>query len=163
MLRLTYATMHDAARLYGWRTDPVASENSRESAPITFADHLAWLAKQLDRSDRGLYVASDPETSRYVGTCRADVSQTDVTLSIAVDPRYRGHGYAEQMLTALMHRCAEHLNGRVFRAVIKDTNVASLRAFWSVGFRLADSQAGRLSGEVVLEYPSRHDDEREPT
>lgn len=131
-LTLRAAKREDGAKLLAWRNDPLTREMSISSAPVTPAEHEAFLARSLDATDRVLCIAEDGGAA--VGTVRLDAKASgEWEISLTVAPDARGRGYATRML-----RAAEGLarsRGAVrLVAVLKPTNARSVAAFRGAGY-----------------------------
>jgi RimJ/RimL family protein N-acetyltransferase len=149
-LFLRPVTWEDAACLYAWRMTDSSRAMSGSTAPFTFSQHLAWLSARLptpiaDDSTRLLiawnYSDSMRRPSHRVGMVRFDQDLSGdllgAVLSIIVDERHRGRGYSEQILRLACAQCAPWTS---LVAFIKPDNMASLCAFWAVGFRVNEAR-----------------------
>ena len=120
---LTPATKDDAFYFYQLRIDPVASRMSRRRAP-TWAEHMEWWDRTKDYRFVGY------ATYRKVGTIRLAL---DGTVSIIVDPIFRGMGYGTEMLRALdSHARSAGITHML--AEIAPENVPSQQAFTKAGW-----------------------------
>ena len=131
-LTLRRATQDDAVLLLAWRNDDVTRAASRSNAPVTLAEHAAWLGVALADPARHLYVAE--VAGLPVGTGRLDVlTDASAEVSVTVAPDARGLGYGPAIIDALC-RAAEALGIPHVIAVILAGNTPSLRAFLRAGF-----------------------------
>lgn len=120
------ATMEDAAMLHEWRNDDLTCEQSINSEPVPWDDHVAWLKNSLSNVHRVLMVAElDGEP---VGTVRIDHGK-ESELSWTVAPAHRGKGLGAAMV-------AKGGGHYPFIAHIKRGNIASRKIAEKVGFRL---------------------------
>jgi len=130
---LRRATMDDAALLHAWRNDPSVRAVSHNPGEIAFADHCRWLEASLARTDRHVLVAE--RRGAPVGTLRFDVAGGRATVSIAVDPRFRGSGIGPAILDAGHAWIAANAPSvAALRAEIRPGNEASARAFLAAGY-----------------------------
>ncbi len=145
------AQLSDWARLYAWRNDPEACEQFL-SGPVTLSEHMDWLRKTVADERVQLFVVTALSwagtalaSHTPVATCRIDA---DGGVSIAVAPEHRRKGYASVI--------ASHLVGfgKPLYALVKVTNIASLRAFASAGFTYSGVKDGLgiKDAVVLLEY-----------
>lgn len=140
-MMLRPATSDDWARLFCMRNDEVARTNSLEEKFVELTEHLAWLKRTLKDKQIELFVAVDHTRGVTVGYARLDYqSDKDVICSLAIDAPQRGHGYAAQVINALLETVS-HTRAKRMIAVVKSTNYPSLRAFASCGFSVASSNA----------------------
>lgn len=162
-MTLRLATIDDWARLFAWRNDPDAVAASWSAAPVRCEEHMKWLRATIGDSSTALFVAYDSERGafpserlqprrRYVGTGRLDLGKKAVTVSVTVDRRHRGCGYAVQIIDGLLEWLREdkRWTDRRIVAEIKPANLASLRAFAACGFIVARATDERIELERVL-------------
>lgn len=154
MIKLREALFEDAARLYALRMDGDAVAYSGTEGPESFLAHLVWLEQRLSHPEQTvIVVARETDSSECVGYARLDHNgDRSVVVSVAVDKRWRGRGYARQIVTELTGVAL-----RVFPtharlvAVVKEDNLVSLRLFWGLGFRPPRGGGPREDGRVELE------------
>jgi UDP-2,4-diacetamido-2,4,6-trideoxy-beta-L-altropyranose hydrolase len=139
-LTLRPASQADAQLLFDWRNDPMTRQNSMDTRPVAWSEHLRWLAASLARSDRRLLVA---EIDRQrVGTVRLDYVAEHCTLSWTVAPAHRGRGVGQAMVA----KAVAEAGVTVVLAAIKEGNMASARIAEACGF----SRVGSSDDGIVL-------------
>lgn len=145
-LVLRPATLDDGEQLWLWRNDPVTRAQSRTSVPITWAEHIRWLAAFFDRPGGKLYLAE--RDALPVGVVRFEpLAPRGYEISIAVAPEMRGSGCGKALLEA---GCA-HLPAGPIYASVRHDNAASRRLFASCGFeRVKDVEPGFLRYALEL-------------
>jgi len=129
------ATLQDARLLWQWRNDPVTRAGSRNSEPVPWPEHLAWVESSLIREDRLLLVLED-ETGP-AGTVRWDLGQEgehEWEVSITVAPERRGQSLSRPILGAAEVALSELSRARAtgltaYLAMVHIDNQASLRLF----------------------------------
>ena len=134
-MRLRDARYEDARLLWEWRNDQVTRTGFRNTAPVAWEEHLAWLRAALDDQDIVLLVAEDQKGP--VGTIRFDRNGPRSEVSVTIAPTRRG----ERRSRALIQRGTERVGGTV-DAYVKPSNEASRRAFEAAGYRLIDGGDG---------------------
>lgn len=130
------ATLDDAGFLYSLRTDPDVVAASNAASPASPAHHVLWLQRALENNRARLFIVEDEEP---IGHCRLDVSYDGVTaeVSIALVRSARGRGIGTNALNLLAREAAAgHI--RWLEAVIKETNVASRKAFLNAGYSVEE-------------------------
>lgn len=136
-LTLVPATLDHARAMLAWRNHPSIRAVSRQSTEIPFEDHLAWLERTLDRSDRHLWVAM--AGTRAVGVIRFDERPAagHAEVSLYLDPDLQGLGLGGQLLAAGEAR----LRGRItaIDAEVLPGNEASQALFRSAGYQRVDA------------------------
>jgi len=109
-------------------------EQSINTEPIIWDDHLAWIQRNLSNPSRQIYIFE--EDGKPVGTCRIDKEKKDgqdiYELSWTVAPPSRGKGVGKRMLSSLLENSV--LQGQKKKAVIKEGNLASEKMVLHFGF-----------------------------
>lgn len=139
-IQVRRATMLDAEQLWLWRNDPLTRAQSRAGEPISWKDHVTWLACALDRPGAHFFIAERDENS--VGTVRFHpLEDGGHEVSIAVAPELRGRGCGAELLRAV---CAQMGAGAIYASVRVD-NEPSRSLFESCGFsQIASAEPGFL-------------------
>lgn len=138
-LHLRPAAAADAEPAWHWRNAPSTRAVSTDSAELQLATHLAWWQASLSSADRRLWMAVVGQAA--VGVLRLDIAGPDATVSIYCDPALTGMGLGPRMLADLVRRVRDELKGvQRLLAIIRPDNLASRRAFASVGFIEAGPQ-----------------------
>jgi spore coat polysaccharide biosynthesis protein SpsF len=126
---LRLATADDARTLYDWRNDPGTRAASFTSDLVVWEDHVAWLSRRLADPAVRLWIADG------VGTVRAErVAPGVAELHVTVAPEARGQGRAAPLLDAAALAAGRALGVRRVFGRVKESNVASQRAFARAGF-----------------------------
>ena len=152
-VRLRPVEMSDAAQLLTWRNDPEVRSVSFQSNQVSMESHQVWLERKLADPSCRLWIAED-RNGQSVGQVRLDFEFSDeATISISVDHTRRAQGLGRVLIEKAC-RCAfsENLELNSIVARIKPGNVASERAFQSVGFQqIAPAMIGKkLAYQYVL-------------
>jgi len=120
------ATLQDARLLWQWRNDPVTRAGSRNTEPVPWPEHLAWVESSLTREDRLLLVLED-ETGP-VGTVRWDLGQ-DLDQDLDQDLEQEGEREWEVSITVAPERRGQSLSRPILRAAeVALSEVTRLRA-----------------------------------
>jgi RimJ/RimL family protein N-acetyltransferase len=136
-LILRPATIQDADILLGWRNDPETRKASKESTRVVKEEHIAWLSKTLDNTNRRLLISE--KNGEPIGSVRADFSDGLWELSWTTAPNHRGQGLAKQMVALLASTIEEPI-----RAEIKAGNIASTRIAEYAGMTFSKEVKGVL-------------------
>lgn len=145
------AQMGDAELLWRWANDPDTRRNAFSTAPIPYAEHLAWLEGRLRSEATSIWIFSHGPAP--VGQVRFDLTGDVAEISIVVAPEQRGRGYGKAMLPEAVRRLREERGEAVRpRALVLKQNARSLKLFEACGFREVDvvERAGGKQA-VVLE------------
>ena len=117
---LRSANIDDSQTLLDWRNDSETRRASHNLNKVTLDDHVTWLSKVLNSTNRKLLIAE--KGGAPVGTVRADFGEGSWELSWTVAPDSKGQGVAKQMVLLLANTISEPI-----RAEIKSGNIASRR------------------------------------
>lgn len=140
--------MTDAGLLWRWANDRETRQNSFNTSPILYEEHVAWLSQRLGSDATRIWIFSDGDVP--VGQVRFDITGVVAEIGITVAPEQRGRGYGKAMLDSAI-RCldAERRDRVRPRASVLAHNEASLRLFKACGFEVV-STSRRESGEQVI-------------
>lgn len=133
-LCLRRARVADAEMLLRWRNHPAVRSMAIDTEVIELSDHLRWMQRVLDATDRWLFIAE--VGALPVGSIRFDLTASDrAMVSLYTDPMLRGLGLGQQMLRR--GECA--LSRAVGRAItvhatVAPGNAASARLFAAGGY-----------------------------
>jgi RimJ/RimL family protein N-acetyltransferase len=133
-LALRAATEADEGLLLEWRNEPETRRQSLQQAPVPAEQHARWFRDRLARpSECRIYIAEVDGTP--VGQARVDLAgEGRGEISVAVAPRSRGRGLGRSLIAKATERAAADLGARSVTAVVKQQNLASLRAFEAAGY-----------------------------
>jgi RimJ/RimL family protein N-acetyltransferase len=125
-ISLRPATSEDVYLLFAWRNDPKTRAASRQTAPVAWSEHSAWLESVLASPDRVIRIAE--MRGHAVGVVRADRSPSGWELSWTVAPEARRSGVGRNMVRSF----AAILEGPL-RAVIRKRHPASAKVAAAAG------------------------------
>ncbi|HEV3446653.1 MAG TPA: UDP-2,4-diacetamido-2,4,6-trideoxy-beta-L-altropyranose hydrolase [Gemmataceae bacterium] len=136
------ARSEDCRLLWEWANDPAVRSVSFSTEAIPWERHEQWFAAKLNARTCILLLAENGHGTP-IGQVRCDVKGDEGTISISMAPPCRGHGQG----TRAIRKAAALLFARhgltVLHALIREGNVASLRAFTHAGFREAEDTTVR--------------------
>jgi RimJ/RimL family protein N-acetyltransferase len=140
-------TPEDCRLIWEWACDPDTLQATRDPSPPSWETHVAWFGR--DDPNRSLLMALTDDGVPF-GEIRFDRQARDpraATVSVNVAPEHRRKGLGTDLIRTATERYLRELGpeGRV-DAWVKESNVASIRAFESAGYL----EQARTSGEVVL-------------
>ena len=153
--RLRAVTAEDAKTLFDWTNDPVTRQNSFQSKPVLWEEHIAWLQRKLEDENCFFFILTDGE--RDYGTIRVDYLPKEGygLISFSVAPGQRGKGHGRRMLFLLENFLKEfqaeeykqkRLNLTLLRGEVKKENTASRRCFEANGYKVENE----ISGELIF-------------
>lgn len=135
MLAVRPACMDDAHMIYAWRNHPAIRGVSRNTAPISWPDHLQWLQSSLMAPERCLLIGYVGEVD--VGVVRFDVDATNCAeVSVYLDPALHGLRLGRCLLNAgEVYFMAERPSLETFVAIVLSGNPQSEHLFLSCGYQ----------------------------
>jgi UDP-2,4-diacetamido-2,4,6-trideoxy-beta-L-altropyranose hydrolase len=144
-IKLRPPVPEDSAVIWNWRNDPQSRANFRHSDIVPWAEHDRWFQDSLDNPKRTFFIgvlANEP-----IGVVRFDhLEHADCEVSINLAADGRGKGLGKNFLSLACRAFFDFKPNAVVYAEIKATNDASLRIFFSSGFK----SAGDREGYVVV-------------
>jgi UDP-2,4-diacetamido-2,4,6-trideoxy-beta-L-altropyranose hydrolase len=146
------ASSGDARLLWEWANDPAVRAVSFSSDPISWHDHLCWIARKLNDPACRLLIGVN-ENSEPIGQVRFEVDDRSAKLSVSLDARLRGRGYSTILLRKATRELFLTTEVKSIEAFVKPANDASLRAFRKAGFTEAGERSfrGHAAVRFVLE------------
>ncbi|MDD2198929.1 MAG: GNAT family N-acetyltransferase [Bacteroidales bacterium] len=129
-LRIREAKQADAHYLYLLANDPLTRNNSFNSKPIDWEDHVIWFEKALNDPNRYIFIAN--QDSNNVGVVKFE-TKSETVIGITVDPKFRGRGLAASIIRNGCLKFWEY-QGNDIIAYIKLSNIASIKSFVNAHF-----------------------------
>lgn len=127
------ARPYDCWTIFSWINEPHVRGVSFNENPILWDEHMEWYLKKLEDPESRYFIITLPDNTP-AGQVRYDIGGTDATVSILVDPRFRGRNYS----VMAMRRSAEIIFSQTpvkkIHAYIKPDNIISCNAFMKAGY-----------------------------
>jgi spore coat polysaccharide biosynthesis predicted glycosyltransferase SpsG/RimJ/RimL family protein N-acetyltransferase len=150
-LRLRPVVADDASTLFTMVNDPVTRESSFSREPIEWTSHCAWLQRRLQSDAPPILLASDEDglvgQIRFDLTDDAEVAEVDVTVA----PERRGQGHAAPLIIAGTETMFADRRVRRIRALVRQENQRSQRAFLTAGYRRTSGSTLHGAAVTILE------------
>lgn len=129
------AEKSDMQMVFDWANEEETRKQSFSTKPITWEEHVAWYEKSLNSRDRYLFICMHGDIP--VGLFRIDRLEEAIgEISYSIDKKYRGRGYALEMLKAGEEVLKKN---RIIvwdlLAKVKKDNEASRHIFKVLGFK----------------------------
>jgi UDP-2,4-diacetamido-2,4,6-trideoxy-beta-L-altropyranose hydrolase len=133
LLTFRKAVTEDCLLYFRWANDEAVRENALNGQSILLEDHRKWFSKKLNAGDAILLVLE--KDAIPIGQVRIDIEKEKRgTLTYSIDKAYRGQGYGKQLLNAAADNFFKEKKGDTLIAIVKKTNIPSIKAFLSAGF-----------------------------
>lgn len=141
----------DVEHVHRLSNEPSVRDSSFRSAAIPWSEHVSWFEAALVDPALDFYVAEIG--GELAGQIRFRVAGAQATVSISVDPRFRGRGvgaalYRHGLASLRKRRAVEEIV-----AMIKIRNAESIAFFERLGFARRSSES--VGGEEALVMTSR--------
>lgn len=95
-VNIRIANSKDCQQYYDWANDPEVRRQSFSSEEIKFENHLEWFERRLKSDSSYLFVGEHKNVP--IGQVRFEKADDSFTISYSIDQRFRGRGYAMQLL-----------------------------------------------------------------
>jgi len=128
------ATKDDAKVVYDLSTDALVRQQSFNSNPIAWEEHIVWFENKLSDNQSKFYIVQSQQND-FIGYVRFEKTDQDYVITIHLAELFRGKGLGTSIInqaTALF--LAQHPYATVV-AFIKHTNVASIKSFLKAGYQ----------------------------
>lgn len=149
VVTLRRARIWDIRFLFLVRNYPQVRMWSLNTEPISRLDHLVWWLKHYFHREDVFVICSHGYRVGYL-RLRRDPN-ANCYLSLAVHPTSQGRAFGSQALTLLVSSKRRWKAVRAWRAVIRNDNTASQRAFQTAGFRKLESTTEVPTGFLLME------------
>lgn len=165
-VRIKTVQEDDCNDIWQWRNDPITKANSQNTQSVPYNEHCDWFASVLADTNQFLMVGMsidpalaknprkigmvrfsiEPQYSSETKTRQATDGLKKAVVSININPEFRGKGLSVELLKgAIKHFRKEISSGssppldslEFIEATIKECNIASIKCFEKVGFKIA--------------------------
>ena len=151
MANVRKAKESDSKDIFSWRNDEFTRQMSHKTDLVDWDDHSVWFVSSLANPNRLLVICEDEDSHEKVAIVRFDVEGQRAHISINLSPRMRGKKKAKGCLRdAISIFKTTYLKVQFIDAEIKSVNVASQKAFLSVGFVFVKEEEEVLFYEYVV-------------
>ena len=127
-MQLRKANLEDAALLFEWANDREVREMSVHSESIQWPAHLHWMQERLMDANTKMFILESGDTP--IGQIRFDKRGSEWHIGYSIAASSRGKGYGSKIIEMGLK---EIMQGKII-ALVKPTNIASVRIFTSAGF-----------------------------
>lgn len=135
MVFLRKAEYDDLDLLFKWANDPVVRNNSFDSTPIQYENHVAWFNKMMDDVSILQFILMDADIP--VGQIRLNVKDDEAEIGYSIGSEFRGKGYGHKILQLIADRITnDYPYIKTLVAKVKPDNIASNKLFESEGYEM---------------------------
>ena len=129
MFKLRPALQKDIKNIFDLSNDTFVRENSINKEPIKWENHAKWFNKRIN--NKAPFFIVEDENENFIGQVRFDNKNGEITVSISITERYRGKGYACDILKQAIKKAGL----KKVTAYIYENNISSVKMFKKAGFR----------------------------
>lgn len=126
------ATLADLLVYYKWANEKEVRKNSVNQGQIDLAHHSKWFASKLKATDTELFFEKN---GMPLGQVRFDTEKGKAEIGYSIDPKFRGQGYGEVILSRAIHGFSKAFPKTPIIAKVRETNIASNKVFIKLGFK----------------------------
>jgi UDP-2,4-diacetamido-2,4,6-trideoxy-beta-L-altropyranose hydrolase len=139
----------DMLALWRLANDEGVRRSSFNQDPISLETHEAWFRSKLGSPDCSFWVLED--RGAVAGQIRYERHDVDCAeVHVALARGFRGRGIGTRALRETPARAREDLGATRIRALVKCSNVASLRSFEKAGY--VKSGEATVAGEATIVF-----------
>lgn len=157
MLTFRFATREDVDLYFNWTNEAEVRNNSYNSSPVEYPDHVSWFNKRIDAPDCSLYLFLNEE-GVPVGQVRIEKDPTGdgrrSVISISTDKQFRGMGHGTEMLQLASDDFLSVNPGYTIVAYIFEVNKASVKSFKNAGYVLTEQKEVKGIPSFIMEKKS---------
>ncbi len=128
-LSLRNAKIGDLEILYNWVNEKSVRENSLNSNPIDFLDHVSWFSRKIEDINCRIYILEKNKIS--LGQIRIDFINGYWEIDYSISKDQRGLGYGKKIIELLISKS----KNKNLKAIVKKENNISSSIFISLGFK----------------------------
>lgn len=148
---LRSATAEDCELVFRWANDPQTRAASFHPTFISWEEHCRWFAEQLADPAHVFLIAVGVE-GQPLGQVRFAMDMDEAVISITLAGEFRGVGLGARLIR---HACQQVMAAKPLRkikALIREENSLSIRAFSKAGFLPVEMVNGSGRQAVAMEY-----------
>ncbi|MGQ9706674.1 MAG: GNAT family N-acetyltransferase [bacterium] len=139
----------DSHKVWKWRNSPLVRSMSFSAKEIPWEIHKKWFNERLTSKNSYLYIAyiDNEDNTDDVGIIRFEVKGVSAEVSIFLSPSYIRKGLGFQIIMLGTEQFVIDSGIRRIIALIKESNIASVRSFEKAGYRF-NSRTG--NGDILV-------------
>ncbi len=135
MVFLRKVEMDDMDLLFKWANDSVVRNNSFNSNPIPYENHVAWFNRIMEDPTVLQFILMDEDTP--IGQIRLNVDGEEAEIGYSIGFEFRGKGYGHKILQLIADEVSKnHPEIRCLIAKVKPENKASNTLFEKEGYSM---------------------------
>jgi len=148
-VRLRTVMQSDCTTILNWANDPTVRKSAFNTAYIPIAEHKSWFSQKNNDPNCYFYIGLDQDDNP-IGQIRFDLIEDIATVDISIDKKWRGKGYAKNLLNLGIQNLLKMSNATLIKAYIKKENINSIKTFISCNFEFSENKIIKNSEAIVL-------------
>lgn len=141
-LLVKLASEKDLKDIFDLSNDILVRQNSINTAPIKWNDHVAWFSSKIKSKNCVYFVVKD-EHDKLVAQVRFDRNQDNIevgVVGISIAQDFRGKGLGATILKESTEKAFNGFDFNKIFAYIKKENQPSINIFLKVGYKLVGQE-----------------------
>jgi spore coat polysaccharide biosynthesis predicted glycosyltransferase SpsG/RimJ/RimL family protein N-acetyltransferase len=130
---LRKAVLDDSKNILALSNEPSVRTQSITKTQIGFDEHNKWFSKKISEEDYIFLLAFDKKNN-FIGQVRFQIQNNSAVVSISIRNEFRGKGLSKKILKEACIKTFRQKNIEKIIAYILPNNIASTKAFTSIGF-----------------------------
>jgi len=123
----------DCRQIWEWANEPLTRAASFSSDAIPWEKHIAWFTARLNHPACLFLIATDSQ-EKPIGQVRFDIDGSNAMISVALDIRFRGLGYGQELIRIGIQKLFRDFSVTQVNAFIRTDNRVSQATFFKAGF-----------------------------
>lgn len=149
---LRKANIHDAEILFEWINEPATRNQSLNTEPILWENHIHWFQQKLN-SNRDVILIME-NNGKPAGQIRFEKKEEHTLISFMLDKNERGKGLGYHLLkTGMQHYLFNYENNQPIIGYVKVDNTPSLKAFRKCNF---EETRAEIHGISLVKFTLTH-------
>ena len=132
-LQIRRIDQQDCRKVWEWANEPLIRSVSFNVEPIAWEQHQQWFTARLNHPSCLFWIAEDAD-KHAMGQLRLELDGPEATISISLDPRFRGMGYGPEFIRLCIQESFQSRPINLVHAFIREDNTISQSAFLKAGF-----------------------------
>ena len=148
--RLRNVVKDDIKDIFELSNDEVVRKNSINQEKISWEEHVRWFNEKLGDPNYVIYVVVD-KNNKFIGQVKFEIFDSRAIVSISISSAFRGRGLSKHILKSACDKIYTEKPKIVrLEAIIKPSNISSIKIFKYAGFRYSKDVI--INGEKFLKY-----------
>ena len=153
-IKIRDAEIDDSPLILAWRNHQSSRSFSKNSLPITDAEHDKWYKKRIEAMDSEPFwiFTYDSKSIGYVRLENSKKFLNSLEISISVNPKFQKKGFGQKILDLSLSRVLRIFPTKKIIAIINVKNLASVSIFQKASFQRIGQDNDFLFFEKIERY-----------